>query len=102
MVLFGDTPAPILYASSTQINAIVPSAAGLARTAAVRVEYLTCRSDPVTVPSPSRRPPCSRGNGPAAILNQNNALNTGDTPAAPGSAIAMHLTGLGELAPAPR
>jgi uncharacterized protein (TIGR03437 family) len=101
VVLFGDTPAPILYASANQVNAVVPSAAGLSRTAAVRVEYLTRRSDPVTIPiaitSPAIFTVTGTGRGAGAILNQNNALNTDETPAAAGSAIAIYLTGLGEL-----
>ena len=101
VVLFGDTPAPILYASASQINAVVPSAAGATRTAAVRVEYLTRRSDPVTVPinitSPAIFTLTGSGSGPGAILNQDGALNTDDAPAAAGSFIAIYLTGLGEL-----
>lgn len=104
-VLFGDTPAPILYASGTQINAVVPSAAGAARTAEVRVEYLTRRSDPVTVPititSPAIFTLTGSGTGPGAILNQNGSLNTDENPAEPGSVIAIYLTGLGELDPTP-
>lgn len=101
LVLFGDAPAPILYASANQINAVVPSAAGGGRTAAVRVEYLTRRSDPVTVPiaitSPAIFTITGTGSGAGAILNQSGALNTDEDPAAVGSAIAIYLTGLGEL-----
>ena len=102
-VLFGDTPAPILYASGSQINAVVPTSAGAARTAVVRVEYLTRRSDPVTVPititSPALFTLNGSGGGPGAILNQDGVLNTDETPAAGGSIVAIYLTGLGNISP---
>jgi len=102
MVFVNDVPAPILYASNTQINAIVPGGQRDTRTGVIRVEFLGRRSPNVTVPmyltSPALFTFDGSGKGAAALLNQNGSVNTDENPAAPGSVVSLYLTGLGDVA----
>jgi uncharacterized protein (TIGR03437 family) len=89
-VLINGTPAPLLYASDGQINAVAPfevagqskatiqvvnqGATGLAFTAAV------LPADPAIFPG--------------AVLNQDGSVNSAANPAAPGSVVALWGTGV--------
>jgi uncharacterized protein (TIGR03437 family) len=98
-VLFGGTPAPLLYVSAAQVNAIVPHDVAEKSTIAVEVEYSGVRSDPLTIPVAAARPGVfttdGSGYGQGAILNEDGSLNSPANPAARGSIIALYLTGEG-------
>jgi uncharacterized protein (TIGR03437 family) len=103
-VLFGNTAAVLLYASATQINAIVPySVAGTASTA-VTVTYQSQVSNTVTIPVQAATPGIfsqdQSGNGPGAILNQDYSINASLSPATVGSVIQIFATGGGVTSPA--
>jgi uncharacterized protein (TIGR03437 family) len=103
-VLFDGIPAPLIYVSTGQINAIVPQAVADKSTTAVEVEYRGVRSDPLTIPVAAARPGVfttdSSGYGQGAILNQDGSLNSAANPAARGSIIVLYLTGEGLKDPA--
>jgi uncharacterized protein (TIGR03437 family) len=103
-VLFDGVPAPLLYASSTQVNAVAPyEIAGNAVTT-VQLDYNGTASLAWGIPVASSAPGIftldSSGQGAAAVLNQDNSLNTASNPAARGSAIQIFATGEGQTTPA--
>jgi uncharacterized protein (TIGR03437 family) len=102
-VLVNGIPCPLLYVSSTQINAIAPYALYTKSGAHIAVRYLGVLSDEVpvqvqpSVPGLFTIPPI--GSGPGAILNQDMTVNTSANPAARGSVIALFGGGDGQSAP---
>jgi uncharacterized protein (TIGR03437 family) len=112
-VNFDQLPAPILYASDCQINAVVPFSvtAGLPTTS----PPFSTSSTSVTVISgnqtigPMRLPVVAAvpglftmdatGTGQAAVINQDLTINGPSNPAPQGSIIAIYMTGTGTLTP---
>ncbi len=90
-VIIDGQPAPILYASATQVDAIVPYEVGTSGTATVQVVYNGFRSENWTVPVALSAPGVftvgSAGVGQAAALNQDGSPNGASNPAARGSVI---------------
>jgi uncharacterized protein (TIGR03437 family) len=103
-VSFGGHLAPLAYVGPNQINAIVPYEVAGSASAAVAVTYDGKTSNKpvvqlvITAPGIFTLNP--GGKGPGAILNQDNSLNTEQTPAAAGSVVQMFLTGEGLTNPA--
>jgi uncharacterized protein (TIGR03437 family) len=103
-VSLGGHLAPLAYVGPNQINAIVPYEVAGSASAAVAVTYNGKTSNQpilrlaITAPAVFTLNP--GGQGPGAILNQDNSLNTQQTPAAAGSVIQMFLTGEGLTNPA--
>jgi uncharacterized protein (TIGR03437 family) len=102
-VTFDGHAAPLIYVSATQISAIVPYAvAGLASTQ-LQIQYLGTASSSMTVPVTDAVPALftadSSGTGAAAILNQDNSVNTSGNPAAKGSIVVIFGTGEGQTLP---
>ncbi len=102
-VLFDGTAAPILYASSGQVNAVIPcSVAGHASTQMV-VDYEGAQSAPFTVALSPAAPGIftanGSGQGQAAALNQDNSFNSPSNPAARGSIVTFYATGVGPTSP---
>jgi len=95
-VLIGGTIAPLLYASDSQINAIVPFRTEGLLTAPVRIVLngVTGPAFPAAIvpaePEVFRNP-----DGYAAAINQDGTLNSPDHPAAVGSIVAVWATGAG-------
>ena len=95
-VLFDEIPAPLIYVSAGQINAIVPWG--------VRSTYPTVR---VTTPSGSTTQsnsagpvePVAAGVFASAIVNQDGTLNSASNPAPKGSTITLYASGLGQTNP---
>lgn len=89
-VLVNGTPAPLLYASDEQINAVVPFAVAGAKTADIQVvnqgvtglafRAAVVQADPAVFPG--------------AVINQDLSLNSAQNPAAPGSIVAFWATGV--------
>jgi uncharacterized protein (TIGR03437 family) len=102
-VTFDGIAAPLIYAASGQLNAIVPySIAGRATTAVV-VTRSGLASTSLTLnvadTSPAIFSLSQGGSGQGAILNQNESVNGASNPAAPGSVISIYATGAGMLQP---
>jgi uncharacterized protein (TIGR03437 family) len=101
-VLANGAPAPLLYASSGQINLVLPF--GITGDKAHLELY---RSGSLTTPLDKRLVPQHPGifttgarlNGPLAALNQDGSLNGGLNPAVPGSIVSIFATGLGPMTP---
>jgi uncharacterized protein (TIGR03437 family) len=103
LVFFDGAPAPVLYTSSDQVNAVVP--VGLsANPTQVQVEYAGTVSDPFSVPVAASSPGVFSANGTGTgqgdIFNQDGSANSAVNPALPGSVITLYLTGAGQLSPA--
>jgi trimeric autotransporter adhesin len=105
-VTFNGRPAPLLYVSSTQINAVVPYGVAGFTNFPVTVKYLGQSSNGFNVQTTTTAPGIftsnGQGSGPAAILNSNGSTN-GNTPstqpAAKGSTVSIFLTGEGATSP---
>lgn len=113
-VLFDGRPAPVLYAQSGQVNAVVPTGPGVRVTnkTTVEVQYNGQSAPPLDVPITSGNPGVfTLSGGAAAILNQDGKVNSRSNPAKLGSTIVVFSTGLwledtanisdGEIVPAP-
>ena len=103
-VLFDGSPAPLIYVSAGQINAIAPvGLAGKASTQ-VQVSYQNGMSNTMTIPVAAGAPGIfaadGSGVGGGAILNQDYSVNARLNPAARGSVVAIYLTGAGATNPA--
>jgi uncharacterized protein (TIGR03437 family) len=106
-VLIGGLPAPLLYVSEHQINAVVPFGVDGQPSAAVEVERNGARvGDALEVPVVDAAPGIftldASGSGQAAVLNQDGSVNSPQNPAEQDSFISIFLTGVGQLSPAPR
>jgi len=102
-VLFDGVAAPLLYTSSSQINAVVPF--GVAGpTTKIQVMYQGNAVASITVPVQAASPAVfaldGSGGGPGAILNQDGSVNSGSNPAARGSVVVLYATGAGATTPA--
>ena len=92
-VFFDDIPAPLLFTSTGQVNAVVPYGVRGERTS-LRVEFDGRPTNVITVPVVAASP------GLFAVTNQNGQVNAAATPAAPGSALILYGTGEGQTNPA--
>lgn len=106
MVLFGGIPAPILYTSAGQVNAIVPYEVAGRSQVVMQVQYQggssvgTTLLLPVAAAAPGLFTFNSTGTGPAAAVNQDGSLNGSSNPAAAGSYVTLYFTGGGQTNPA--
>jgi uncharacterized protein (TIGR03437 family) len=102
-VLFGGVAAPLLFASSSQINAVVPFGV-TGSSAQVQVVYQGQHTASTTVPVQSASPALfalnASGGGPGAILNQDGSVNSTTNPASQGSVVVLYGTGGGATSPA--
>jgi uncharacterized protein (TIGR03437 family) len=101
-VTLNRLPAPLLYASDGQINAIVPR--GIAAGSPVNIcavaqgKSTNCITLDVANGAPGI---FQMPSGYAAAVNQDGTINSPQNPAAVGSVISLYTTGLGPLSPAP-
>jgi uncharacterized protein (TIGR03437 family) len=97
-VLFNGVPAALLYASPTQINAIVPSAvAGQATTTIQIVTPSGAIDGPVLAVQPTQPQVFLNAAGSALALNQDGTVNSASNQAQPGSIVTIWMTGGGAL-----
>ncbi|MGA2721003.1 MAG: hypothetical protein ABSG79_01205 [Bryobacteraceae bacterium] len=100
-VLFNGIPAPMIYASSGQVSAVVPYE--MAPSPSVWIVYAGGTSSAYQLNSVATAPGLftrnSSGSGPGAILNQDNSTNGPNNPAAKGSVVQVYLTGEGQTSP---
>jgi len=103
-VLFDGHPAPLVFASSGQIAALVPFEIAANATTAIQVVYGGAASAPVVAPTVAAAPGIftanASGKGQGAILNQDYSYNGASNPAAAGSVVILYLTGAGAMIPA--
>jgi uncharacterized protein (TIGR03437 family) len=103
-VLINGFACPMIYASASQVSAVVPYQLKLYTSATVLVKYLNQTSNGVGVnvatTSPGLFTANSSGTGPGAILNSNLSVNAPSNPATRGDVVVVYLTGEGETSPA--
>ncbi|HUA82327.1 MAG TPA: hypothetical protein VMB85_00600 [Bryobacteraceae bacterium] len=95
-VLFDGVPAPILYSSDGQINAIVPFTIYGRLTSKVTVEYNGVPSDAFTISlSPTDPKVFSITPQDPIVVNADGTLNSATNPAQAGSYVIFYMSGLG-------
>jgi uncharacterized protein (TIGR03437 family) len=101
-VLFGNQPAPFVYASPGQTSVVVPFGV-TGQSVQVIVQSQNQTAAPVTLPVAAAAPGLftadASGHGQAAALNQNLQPNSASNPAAPGSLLSLFVTGAGQMSP---
>jgi uncharacterized protein (TIGR03437 family) len=101
-VLVNNVPAPLLYVSASQINAIAPYQIANAVGQRVNVQVITAGvpgptiGDLVVSTAPAM---FNIGNNLAAVINQNGTVNGPNNPAVRGSYISIYATGEGQTLP---
>jgi uncharacterized protein (TIGR03437 family) len=103
-VTFDGVPAPLLYVSSTQINAVAPFGLAPNNTTQVCVSYegtiTNCIAASVSAAAPGVfLNPATPGY--AVALNQDGTINSQANPLRAGSIVTLFATGLGSVTPAP-
>ena len=102
-VLFDGVPAPILFASASQINLVAPFGLAGKSTTQLQVERNNSRTPAATVSvldtAPSIFTMTGAGSGQGAILNQDGSLNSASSPAVKGTVVAVFGTGEGTTDP---
>lgn len=102
-VLFDGAAAPLLYASSTQVSAVVPFGVSGPSTQ-IAVQYGDASSPAQTMNIAASAPALftvsGLGIGEAAIANQDGTVNSASNPAPAGSVVSLYATGLGQMKPA--
>ncbi len=104
-VYFDGIPAPVLYASSKQVNTVVPFAVAGHSATLLQLEYLGAVSPPITLQlTPTAAAVFSldgSGRGPAAVLNaRDGSINSSANPARRGDYVSIFATGAGVTTPA--
>ena len=95
-VLVGGYPAPIIYTSATQVNAIAPYEISTLKNAFVQVVYNGTAGSALGVQVAATAPGIfAAANGQGAILNQDGSVNSSSNPAAKGTYISIFGTGEG-------
>jgi uncharacterized protein (TIGR03437 family) len=101
-VTFDGNPAPLLYVSASQINAVVPYEV-TGSTTQMSVTFNGQTYGPVAMPVAAAVPAIftstQTGHGQAAVLNQDGSLNSISNPAARGSVITFYAEGAGAMSP---
>jgi uncharacterized protein (TIGR03437 family) len=100
-VLFNGVPAPMVYASASQLAAVAPFALQGQSSAQVQVSYLGRISNTTALQVVGSMPGIfsydSSGSGEGSILNQDYSVNSAANPAARGSVIQIYATGGGAM-----
>ena len=96
--------APVLYASTTQVNAVVPYEVSSAQSVNIWVTYQGQESNSVTLPLTATAPGVftlnASGSGQGLIVNNaDSSVNGPAKPAAPGSYVIVYVTGEGQTLP---
>jgi trimeric autotransporter adhesin len=101
-VLFGNQPAPVIYASPAQTSVVVPFGVS-GQSVQVTVQSQNQTAAPMTMPVAAAAPGLftadASGHGQAAALNQNLQPNSAGNPAARGSLLSLFATGAGQMSP---
>ena len=97
-VLFEGVAAPLLYVSDSQINAVVPQAAGPNSSMTVQIvsNGVSSPSFPATVIAADPQV-FQNSDGTAAAVNQDGSVNSAVNPAKAGSIVSIWATGTGAI-----
>jgi uncharacterized protein (TIGR03437 family) len=101
-VVVNGAPAPLIYVSATQVNAIIPYAVAGQGSASMQIVYQGQPTNSITLPVAATAPGLftfGGGQGQAAALNQDYSVNGASNPAAQGSVIQLFGTGEGQTNP---
>lgn len=101
-LLVDNTPAPLLYVSEDQINAVAPYELSnrLGDTVSIQVYYNGVGGNLIPSTAVIAAPAIfSSGNGQGIILNQDGSFNSPANPAATGSTVRIFATGEGPIRP---
>ena len=102
-VLFDGAPAPMVFALSGQMSAVVPYGVVGKTSTQVQLSYQGQLSNSVSVPVALAVPGIftadASGHGQGAILNQDGTVNSANNPAAAGSYVFVYGTGEGQTSP---
>ena len=102
-VLVNGFACPMIYASASQVSAVVPYEVKISQSANVLVKFLGQSSNGVPVTVVTAAPGLftfnSQGTGPGAILNSDLSYNSSSNAAARGDIVVIYMTGEGETAP---
>jgi uncharacterized protein (TIGR03437 family) len=103
-VFVSGYPAPVLYASSAQVNAVVPYEVSSLKSVSVWVTYLNQTSNSITLPLTVTAPGVftlnASGSGQGLVLNNaDDSVNGPAKPAAPGGWVIVYVTGEGQTLP---
>ena len=94
---------PMIYASASQVSAVVPYEVKFYATATVLVKYIGQGSNGVLMTVATTVPglftTLATGTGPGAILNSDLSPNSAANPAARGDIVVIYMTGEGETSP---
>ncbi len=103
-VTVGGFACPMIYASASQVSAVVPYEIKQFLNANVVVKFLGQSSNGVGVNVVTTAPGLftanASGTGPGAIANSDGSTNSPSNPAARGGIVVVYLTGEGETSPA--
>jgi uncharacterized protein (TIGR03437 family) len=100
-VFVEDTPAPLLYVSSAQINLVAPYLLTGRTAAHIRIVTADATSNEVVLGVRPAAPEIFESQpGTAAILNQDGTVNSQNNPAHIGDTVAMFVSGVGQTMPA--
>jgi len=101
-VLFNGRPAPILWAASGQVNAVVPFEINGNPTGNVQIKVDGAVSNVAQLPVLQADPGIfANSAGLALALNQDGSINTQQNPAASGSIVTVFVNGAGLQTPTP-
>lgn len=104
-VLFGNAPAPIVFASATNSAVIVPYSVAGQSTVQMSIQYNGKTSAATTLNVTDSAPGLftlnMQGTGPLAAYNADGSLNSLQNPAAPGSIVVFYASGEGVTNPLP-
>jgi len=102
-VLINGVPAPLTYASTGQVNAVVPYEAGASGVATIQVMSNSAASATWGVPlapaAPAIFTASATGQGQGAVVNQDTSINGPANPAPRGTVISIYATGEGLTTP---
>jgi uncharacterized protein (TIGR03437 family) len=103
-ILFDGVPAPLLYVSTLQANAIVPYSVAGKTSTTITLQVgsgSAAMAVPVTLAAPGLFTANESGTGQVSALNQDSTVNSAQNPAHPGDIIMLHGTGEGLISPTP-
>jgi uncharacterized protein (TIGR03437 family) len=102
-VMFDGYAAPLVYAESDQVSAVVPYEVAGETSTKVQVFYQGQNSNTLTVPVVAAAPGIFAldysGTGPGTVLNQDGTVNSAANPAAGGTPVYVYATGEGQTSP---
>jgi uncharacterized protein (TIGR03437 family) len=104
LVLIDGVPAPLTYASTGQVNAVVPYEAGTSGVATIEVVSDGGASAiwgvPLAPAAPAIFTGSATGQGQGAVVNQDTSINGPANPAPRGTVVSIYATGEGLTTPA--